>query len=212
MPKKIEPTGTTVKKESPKAPAQTAAAKSPAVEPAKPAPAPAPAPKAAEKPAAAAAPAPAKAAEKPAAAPAPAKAAEKPAAAPAPAKAAEKPATAPAPAKAAEKPAAAPAKAEKPAAKAAKPAVQPESGVTVVVAKYDVGHGNHMFIRGEGAGLSWDSGIQMENAGNDVWVWTTNELKKGAVSFKFLINDAGWSIGDNMTAAAGETTTLYPSF
>jgi hypothetical protein len=52
----------------------------------------------------------------------------------------------------------------------------------------------------------------MENAGNDVWVWTTNELKEGAISFKFLINDQGWSVGDNMTAPAGETTTLYPSF
>ena len=69
-----------------------------------------------------------------------------------------------------------------------------------------------MFIRGEGAGLNWDSGIQMENAGNDVWVWTTNEAGTAAVSFKFLINDADWSTGDNMTAPAGETTTLYPSF
>jgi hypothetical protein len=69
-----------------------------------------------------------------------------------------------------------------------------------------------MFIRGEGAGLSWDSGIQMENAGNDVWVWTTNEAGAAAVSFKFLINDVDWSTGDNMTAPVGETTTLYPAF
>ncbi len=69
-----------------------------------------------------------------------------------------------------------------------------------------------MFIRGEGAGLSWDAGIQMENAGNDVWVWTTNEAGTAAVSFKFLINDESWCAGDNMTAEAGETTTLYPSF
>jgi outer membrane biosynthesis protein TonB len=152
-------------------------------------------PKAAEKPAPAPAPTPPKAAEKPAPAPAPT-----------PPKAAEKPAPAPAPTppKAAEKPAPAPAKAAKPA-KAATTA-------TVIVAKYDVGHGNNMYIRGEGAGLSWDVGILMENAGNDVWVWTTNEAKEGGVSFKFLINDAGWSTGDNMTAPAGETTTLFPAF
>ena len=186
MPKKKEPTGTKVTQEPKKtaANAATPAVKSPVAEAAKPAPAPA------------------------APAPAPAKAAEKPAA-PAPAKAAP----APAPAKAAEKPAPAPAKAEKPAAaKAAKPAAHPESGVTVVVAKYDVGHGNNMFIRGEGAGLSWDAGIQMENAGNDVWVWTTNDASQTPVSFKFLINDESWSIGDNMSAPVGETTTLYPSF
>ena len=223
MPKKKEPTGTTVAKESKQtikkpATAATPAMKPPVVEAAKPAekpaapakaePAPAPT-KAAEKPAAPAptpaapaapAPAPAKAAEKPAA-PAPAKAAEKPV--PAPAKAAEKPV--PAPAKAAEKPVPAPAKAEKAAA-------HPESNVTVIVAKYDVGHGNTMFIRGEGAGLTWEAGIQMDNAGNDVWVWTTNEASQGPVSFKFLINDEIWSVGDNMIAPVGETTTLYPSF
>ena len=212
MPKKKEPTGTTVAKESKQttkkpATAATPAMKPPVVEAAKPA----------EKPAAPAkaepAPAPTKAAEKPAApaptpaapaapAPAPAKAAEKPAA-PAPAKAAEKPV--PAPAKAAEKPVPAPAKAEKAAA-------HPESNVTVIVAKYDVGHGNTMFIRGEGAGLTWEAGIQMDNAGNDVWVWTTNEASQGPVSFKFLINDEIWSVGDNMIAPVGETTTLYPSF
>ena len=175
MPKKKEPTGTTVTQEPKKtaANAATPAVKSPVAEALKPAPAPA------------------------APAPAPAKAAEKPA--PAPVKAAEKPAP--------------PVKAEKPAAaKTAKSAAHPESGATVVVAKYDVGHGNNMFIRGEGAGLSWDAGIQMENAGNDVWVWTTNEAGTAAVSFKFLINDVDWSMGDNMTAPPGETTTLYPSF
>ncbi|KAB2926155.1 MAG: hypothetical protein F9K25_16395 [Candidatus Contendobacter sp.] len=84
--------------------------------------------------------------------------------------------------------------------------------MTVIVAKYDVGHGNNLFIRGEGAGLNWESGIQMENAGNDVWVWTTNETGQTPVSFKFLINDESWSVGDNMSAPVGETTTLYPSF
>lgn len=110
--------------------------------------------------------------------------------------------------KASEKPSAP--KAEKKAAGAAKKPAK--ASVTVVVAKYDVGHGNSLFIRGEGGGLSWDKGTLMENAGNDVWVWTTNEALKGNVSFKFLINDEGWCAGDNMTAKAGETTTLYPAF
>ncbi|MCB1822830.1 MAG: hypothetical protein KDI73_14820, partial [Candidatus Competibacteraceae bacterium] len=173
---------------------------------------------------------PVEAAEKPAAATAtPAKAAEKPAAAaPAPAKAAEKPAAAAAsPAKAAEKPAATPAKAEKSTAsakgKAAKAAVEtkvPVSGkradsvVTVIVAKYDAGFGNNLYIRGEGAGLSWDAGALMKNVENDVWVWTTNEMTEGVISFKFLLNDntETWSAGDNLSASAGETTTITPSF
>ena len=213
MPKKKEPTGTTVKKEPqkttnkvekanpaqlvmspPAEPPKPVETVKPAVAPsgAKPAAAPAPAP----------APAPAKAAEKPAPAPAPApaKATEKPA--PAPAKAAAKPALASAPAKVAVK--SAPAKAAKPA-KAA-------TTTTVIVAKFDVGFGNNLYIRGDSAGLNWDSGVPMKNVENDVWVWTTNEAIGGDVSFKFLINDESWSSGDNMSAPAGETTTLSPSF
>ena len=84
--------------------------------------------------------------------------------------------------------------------------------VTIIVAKYDIGHGNNLYIRGEGAGLSWESGIQMENVGRDVWVWTTNQIAEGMVAFKFLINDEIWSTGDNLSASAGETTTLTPYF
>ncbi|HCB12201.1 MAG TPA: hypothetical protein DEP36_01325 [Gammaproteobacteria bacterium] len=88
------------------------------------------------------------------------------------------------------------------------------SVVTVIVAKYDVGFGNSLYIRGEGAGLSWDTSVLMKNVENDVWVWTTNEMTEGMVSFKFLINDSTehWSSGDNLSASAGETTTVSPSF
>ena len=87
-----------------------------------------------------------------------------------------------------------------------------ESTVTVVVAKYDVGFGNSLYIRGEGAGLSWETGILMENVGNDVWVWTTSDIADEDLAFKFLVNDEIWSAGDNLSAAVGETTTLYPCF
>ena len=84
--------------------------------------------------------------------------------------------------------------------------------VTVVVAKYDVGYGNNLYIRGDSAGLNWETGILMKNVENDVWVWTTNEAIEGAVEFKFLINDESWCVGENMSAPAGETTTLSPAF
>jgi len=125
-------------------------------------------------------------------------------------------------------PASTPAKTEKPTAstkgKTAKTSATetkvPASGrragsvVTVIVAKYDVGFGNSLYIRGEGAGLSWDTSVLMKNVENDVWVWTTNEMTEGMVSFKFLINDSTehWSSGDNLSASAGETTTVSPSF
>jgi hypothetical protein len=161
------------------------------------------------------APAPAKPVEaaKPAPAPAPAKPVEaaKPAPAPAaPAKPVE--AAKPAPAKVAEKPAPAKGKAAKSASKVPSSEKRAGSVVTVVVAKYDVGYGNNLYIRGDSAGLNWDTGVLMKNVENDVWVWTTNEAIEGAVEFKFLINDEGWCVGENMSAPAGETTTLSPAF
>ena len=219
MAKKKEPTKAPVKEDSrqaamvePSKPAVVAA--KPAET--KPAPTPAPAAKVAEKPAATApTPAPAaKVAEKPAATaptPAPAaKVAEKPAApTPVPAAPISPAPVAKAPAKAAAT------KATKPAA--AKTSKSPASGkasgpVTIIVAKYDIGLGNSLYIRGEGAGLSWDAGTLMENVGSDVWVWTTNQMVEGLIAFKFLINDEIWSAGDNMSASAGETTTLTPYF
>ncbi len=87
-----------------------------------------------------------------------------------------------------------------------------DSTATVIVAKYDVGFGNKLFIRGEGAGLDWEAGVEMKNVENDVWVWTNNDLKKGAVTCKFLINDDIWSVGENLFVPAGETSTVFPSF
>ena len=146
----------------------------------------------------------------------PAKAeAPKPAAPAAPAKAettakaeAPKPAAKPASTKAAKatKAPASPAKATATAKKSI------DSTATVVVAKYDVGFGNKLFIRGEGAGLSWETGVEMKNVENDVWVWTNNDLKKGAVACKFLINDDVWSTGENLFVPAGETSTVFPNF
>jgi hypothetical protein len=39
---------------------------------------------------------------------------------------------------------------------------------TVIIAKFDVGHGNALYIRGDGNGLDWDKGVLMENAGDDI--------------------------------------------
>ena len=196
MPKKKEPTSTPVNKDPKKTtkPTTAAATATPAA-PVTPAKAEAP------KPAAPAAPA---KAETTAKAEAP-----KPAATAATAKAeAPKPAAKPASTKATKttKAPASPAKATATAKKSI------DSTATVVVAKYDVGFGNKLFIRGEGAGLSWETGVEMKNVENDVWVWTNNDLKKGAVACKFLINDDVWSTGENLFVPAGETSTVFPNF
>ena len=131
-------------------------------------------------------------------------------------------ATADAPKPRAKKPVATPAQAELPAIPEAgsSPAAPPsedatvlaEPVTTVIIARFDVGHGNHLYIRGDGHMLSWESGVQMENIGGDAWQWTTQEAREGMLAFKLLINDEVWSIGENFTASFGETTSFHPSF
>ena len=207
MPKKKEPTSTPVNKDPKKTTKPTTAAAAKPAAPVTPAKAETPKPAAPAAPAAPVTPAKAET-PKPAAPVTPAKAEAPKPAAPAKAETTAKPAAKPAPAKAAKaaKAPASPAKATATAKKAI------DSTATVVVAKYDVGFGNKLFIRGEGAGLSWETGVEMKNVENDVWVWTNNDLKKGAVACKFLINDDVWSTGENLFVPAGETSTVFPNF
>lgn len=94
-------------------------------------------------------------------------------------------------------------------ATAAKTSVKPR--VTTVAATLDIGWGNALYIRGEGAGLSWDKGILMDNAGADRWEWKTIAPHSGII-FKLLINDTLWSSGENLDAVCGGTSISAPVF
>ena len=74
--------------------------------------------------------------------------------------------------------------------------------VTRVIAKINVGWGNSLFIRGEGAELSWEKGIAMQCIGEDEWLWE-QFVPKGDVTFKLLINDSQWSTGDDFVVQFG---------
>jgi hypothetical protein len=109
--------------------------------------------------------------------------------------------------KAAKKVAAKKALAKKPAKKAA-----PKKVVkTSAIARVDVGFGNSLYIRGEGAGLSWDKGIALENISPYEWSFSSTTVK-GDVTFKFLINDELWAEGENITVAKGGTSISSPIF
>jgi hypothetical protein len=105
----------------------------------------------------------------------------------------------------AKKTAAAPAPARK------KDAVQREAPATVISARVDVGFGNHLYLRGEGPGLSWDHGIAMDCVAADGWGLTL----KGATSpvvFKVLLNDEKWSTGNDYVVEPGQSVTITPTF
>lgn len=104
-----------------------------------------------------------------------------------------------------------PSTAAKPEATA--PAVKkPAKKVTQIIAHVDVGWGHMLYIRGEGAGLSWEQGVPMICADNGKeWHWIA-ETEDGPISFKFLVDDISWSQGENVTINAGDTHLSDPIF
>lgn len=96
-------------------------------------------------------------------------------------------------------------------AKAKKSPVASKVEKTSIIARVDVGFGNSLYIRGEGAGLSWDKGVQLDNVSPYEWAFSTTKAK-GDVTFKFLINDAVWAEGDDLTVAKGGISISSPVF
>ena len=82
---------------------------------------------------------------------------------------------------------------------------------TRVIAKFDAGWGNQLFIRGLGGGLDWNAGVPMQCIGEDEWLWE-QAVSKGNVTFKVLVNDSQWSDGDDVVVAAGDTIICHPKF
>ncbi len=105
----------------------------------------------------------------------------------------------------------APAKAAPKRTTVAPSAKSKSSARTTITARVDVGFGNDLYLRGEGAGLSWDEGTLMENTSPYEWTFTTTKAKSGIV-FKFLINDEVWAEGENLSVAAGGESVTTPSF
>lgn len=96
----------------------------------------------------------------------------------------------------------------------ARPAVKksaPKVALTTISALIDVGFGNTLYLRGDGPGLSWETGIPMDCIADEHWRITVPESTRPIV-FKFLLNDEMWCAGDDYTAAPGSTVTLAPEF
>ena len=87
----------------------------------------------------------------------------------------------------------------------------PKAPTTTIIAKIDVGFGNQLFIRGDGANLNWDQGMAMDNITRDEWRLSSSEIRED-IQCKFLINDRLWSSGENLTLKAGEKLFFEPKF
>ena len=82
---------------------------------------------------------------------------------------------------------------------------------TDITALIDVGFGNTLYIRGEGPGLSWDSGVALDCAADNKWTIALPASEKPVV-YKLLINDLTWSVGPDYVAESGAKVTVEPTF
>ena len=91
----------------------------------------------------------------------------------------------------------------------AKPA--PTRGpVTIIEAKIDVGFGNNVFVRGHGAGLSWDRGTPLTCVEPGTWRWTGPV--DDSLTFKLVLNDLVWDRGADVTITPGKRVEIVPAF
>lgn len=82
---------------------------------------------------------------------------------------------------------------------------------TRVTIKYNVGFQNQLYIRGKGANLNWDKGIQLKNVKADEWIWET-DANFSHCEFKVLLNDKQYETGDNHYLTYGSSIVYSPHF
>lgn len=113
--------------------------------------------------------------------------------------------------KVAAKKAPAPKKAAPKAAAPKKVAKSKKGAETSILAQVDVGFGNQLYVRGEGAGLSWNKGVLLDNVSPYEWAFKTTKAT-GAIEFKFLLNDELWAEGSNLSVDPGTESVSAPVF
>jgi hypothetical protein len=84
------------------------------------------------------------------------------------------------------------------------------AALTTIDVKLDVGFGNAVFLRGQGAGLTWERGLPLVCVDAQTWRWSG--LAKDPIKFKVLINDKIWSAGNDLMIAPGQKVELAPQF
>ena len=90
------------------------------------------------------------------------------------------------------------------------PSSEGKRPVTTIEAKIDVGFGNQLFVRGEGAGLSWQHGLPLTCVDGKTWRWSGAVNDK--LTFKLLLNDQVWAQGDNVEVKPGHRAEVSPMF
>ncbi len=85
------------------------------------------------------------------------------------------------------------------------------TGTTRVIIHFNCGFNNNLYIRGQGANLSWDKGHLLKNVRADEWIWETTAPFTRA-EFKILINDKDYENGENHIIRNGDNFEYTPHF
>lgn len=99
--------------------------------------------------------------------------------------------------------------AARPEAQASKPASLTRLE-TIIEAKINVGFGNNLFVRGQGAGLSWERGTPLTCVEPGTWRWSAPAAEK--LTCKLLLNDRVWAQGEDVTLTPGKRVAVVPAF
>jgi hypothetical protein len=83
--------------------------------------------------------------------------------------------------------------------------------VTLVEAHINVGFGNALYIRGQGAGLSWEKGLPLVCVNDSTWTWATDQASE-VLQFKLLLNDQVWAQGEDLNVGPGQKVETEPVF
>ena len=84
-------------------------------------------------------------------------------------------------------------------------------GATRLLATAYIGIGNKLFIRGDGPGLSWDTGVPMQFVSIGKWGWSTQEAT-GSVSIRLYKNDSTPALSGEVTLEPGKHTEVTALF
>ncbi len=71
--------------------------------------------------------------------------------------------------------------------------------------------GNTPYVRGEGAGLSWDKGVEMRFVEIGIWEWSATEVEE-PVRARIYLNDKISAYGEDIELNAGEQLEVTPEF
>ena len=85
------------------------------------------------------------------------------------------------------------------------------AGSTSLVATAYIGIGNKLYLRGDGPGLSWESGVPMQFLAIGKWGWTTTEASV-PVTCRVYRNDDTPMLEENVVIDPGSKAEITPKF